>query len=147
MDLSQFVGRSFFTQADGKVTIITSVNADSLYFTTGNTSGNVLYIGLKNYYDHNLIQFIDADSWTNFGSKILYDATSLFVKAEGVILKNDTQIFWDSACKPLDLKNNVYSGFDMAYFPKCECGGKKIGLKDYQIGHAGYCNVYHGNKK
>jgi len=142
MDLSKFVGRSFVASDDGRVATIKSANGGTFYVTSVQRSGNMNYTDIKECFEKNLIEFIHTDSWVIYGSKVAYDASSLFNEAENIGYREYTL--------PLDLKNYQISINSIAHSMlniRCECGGNKIGLKDYQVGHLRFCNVYHGNKK
>jgi hypothetical protein len=63
-------------------------------------------------------------------------------KQNGQIVTYDDKIF-----DKIELnKNSIFEKEISDIYPKCDCGGSSIGLKDYQVGHATYCSVYHGKK-
>lgn len=143
MDLSEFVGVYILNVTANDIQRIVSVNSYTYDICTEN-GHHMTYIELKYGLINGYLKVIDTDSYVNFKNAVTKDYRDLIRSVENSKIPITSLYINNQGSNSIVFTTD----YNKTLKPKtCECGGNKIGLKDYQVGHASYCNVYHGNKE
>lgn len=155
MDLTLLVNEYFYSKKTSGVWKVQTVDVlhdivecIEISPVINQVSKKIDYIRFKERFESGACDFIDGDSYSNWGTTVRKDYSALFNKIEGSFAKtspnsNGTNPLWNHQYMVNDAANRIYGDFKTEYKkPNCECGAHSVGVKDYQGGHAHYCPVH-----
>lgn len=156
MDWVDFVGKHFIDNNSNLYRIIgydKNSHEFTVYQINRNTSLKISPSDIEIDYKNYKLTFIDNQSYLMFGSIVTHVDPDIDNFLRGTIIygTNNTAS-WQQYNPTFTFPEGFHA--DVAAFgrkdiggefiqPICECGGKKVGLKDYQVGHSDWCDVSH----